>query len=1083
MSASFVLEPDPEEDHHHDEPDPRPALRAAKHKRGKDKPPDKDMKYVSLHHHSTFSFLDGYQMPEAHVRRAADLRMSALALTEHGNISSHVKLEIAAQTHGIKPIFGVELYCGGVEEDTKTQRKNHLTILAENATGYANLMRTVTDSWSDYYYEPTTSGANLARHKSGLIVLSGCTGSLMSTSLIGGKNVDPKDASLERGLGVAKKFLRTFGDSYYLEVQAFPMLENVCRLNVMVAEISKRTGIPLVASGDCHYTTPDESEIQQILHNVRGGNRQTLEQQAQAWGYDVPLAPPLNDKEILDRLVATGLTKRQATEAIMNTAVIAERCNVELPKMPQLRFPLPRGFEDTDDVWHTWLKEGWEERGIKKLPREERLRYKAQLKKEMDIIETKDYVDYFLIVSDIVKFAKDSGIPVGPARGSAAASLVCYLLRITEVNPMLFPNLVFERFIDVTREDLPDIDLDFDSTRRFEVEDYAAAKYGRDHVAKIGSFVFFKSKNSLDDVARAHRIPQFEVNKIKEVLVERSSGDLRASATIEETVELFEAAADVVERFPKLRHSMDLEGNVKGLGVHAAGLVIANQPISDVTALYTREVNGIPTTVVGLDKYDTERQGLLKIDVLGLSTMSLIADCLKMTGLTLDDLYSIPLDDELVTDAFRNNDNVGIFQFDGRAMGNITQSLRPDSFSEVCDINALARPGPLHSGSTSRYIDAKHGRLTAEPIHESLREITEGTHHQIVYQEQILRIVREVGNFDWTHAAYIRKIISKKLGEQEFERQFAPFRDGAVANGLTAEEAREVWNNCITAGTYAFNAAHCVSYGYLAWWTMWLKIHHPAEFYAAALTHLNKDKHIELLKDARAHGVAALPPDPQLSGLNWGVSGGKDILGGFSQIRGIGGTVGQKMLDYRENRKGREPLEWKEFENVTGIGAKTIERVEIFTAEEDPYQIDWLSNRIEGVIEALPELGLPQITHRSQDIPYEQHPKDIVVRWAGIVTQRNQKDLFEMHFSRTGTELDPTSTRDIHLRDWVVMWARDDHDFVTCTVNRWNYAKFKKAIWSIKLEKDVVMFEGIKRGNQARRAIDVRRMWILDPDE
>jgi DNA polymerase-3 subunit alpha len=1077
MPASFVLDPDPDEHHHED--DPRPALRKEAAKKVKHKAPTKDMRYVSLHHHSTFSFLDGFQMPDAHVRRAADLRMSALALTEHGNISSHVKLEMAAQEHGVKPIFGVELYCGGVDDETKTQRKNHLTILAENQVGYSNLMRTVTDSWSDYYYEPTTSGANLAKHKKGLIVMSGCTGSLLSTSLIGGKNVAKEDASYEAGLAVAKRFHKTFGDGYYLEVQAFPELEDVCRLNVMVAEISAVTGIPLVASGDCHYTTPEESEIQQILHNVRGGSRQTLEQQAQAWGYDVPLAPPASDYVILERLVATGLTKRQAVEAIENTAIIAERCNVELPKMPLLRFPLPAGYKDTPDVWHRWLREGWEYRGIKKLPKDEIKRYRAQLKKEMDIIEVKDYVDYFLIVSDIVKFSKDAGIPVGPARGSAAASLVCYLLRITEVNPMLFPNLVFERFIDVTREDLPDIDLDFDSNRRYEVEEYAAAKYGRSHVAKIGSFVFFKSKNSLDDVARAHRIPQFEVNKIKEVLVERSSGDLRASATIEETVELFEAAADVVERYPKLRHSMDLEGNVKGLGVHAAGLVIANQPISDVTAIYSREVRGELTAVVGLDKYDTERQGLLKIDVLGLSTMSLIADCLKMTGLTLDDLYSIPLDDQLVIQAFHTNDNVGIFQFDGRAMGNITQSLRPDSFGEVCDINALARPGPLHSGSTARYIDAKHGRLVAEPIHESLRDITESTHHQIVYQEQILRIVREVGNFDWTHAAYIRKIISKKLGEQEFERQFAPFRDGAIANGLTAEEARNVWNNCITAGTYAFNAAHCVSYGLLAWWTMWLKIHHTAEFYCAALTHLNKDKHIELLKDARKHGVEALPPSPTASGVSWSVTDDGNIQGGFSQIHGIGDKVAQKIVDCR---KAENITTWPQLEVVPGIGAKTIDKIIQFTEQEDPYKIDWLHNRIEGVIAELPNLGLPMVSHRSQDIPYEAHPKDMLVRWAGVVTQRNQKDLFEMHFSRTGEELDPVTTRDPHLREWVVAYARDDHDFVTCTINRWNYSRFRKAIWSVALEDDVVVFEGIKRGRDSRRAIDVRKMWILKPD-
>ena len=671
---------------------------------------DAELTFVSLHHHSTFSFLDGYQLPSTHVERAADIGMGALALTEHGNVSSHVQLEMAADKTGVKPIFGCEVYTGGVGE-LATQRKNHLTILAENQEGYRNLLGLVTQGWSDFYYEPTVSGPTLAKHKSGLIVLSGCTGSLLSTSLIGGKNIPEDEASYKRGKEVAARFKHTLGDAYYLEVQAFPELENVCRLNVMMAQLSEELGIPLVASGDVHYTKPSESDIQQILHNVRGGGRQTLEEQARAWGYDVPLCPPTTDRTMLKRLVATGLTRAQAVEAINNTQVIAQRCNVRLPKLPQLRYPC----EDSYATWRQWLRDGWRYRGCDKLPKAERKRYKAQLEKELKVIEGKDFIDYFLVVSDLVKWSKDNGILVGPARGSAAASIVCWLLRITEVNPMEFP-LVFERFIDESRADLPDIDLDFDSERRDEVRHYLAGKYGADCVGNIGSFTYYKSKNSLDDVARVYRVPKQAVETVKELLIERSSGDLRANATIEDTVEQFDAAAKVFEQYPDLHRAMDLEGNIKGLGVHAAGIVVANGPLTDVAAVYERKVGDKVYQVLSLDKYDTERQNVLKIDVLGLNTMSLIAECLERTGLTLDDLYALPFDDPEVIAAFHNNDTAGIFQFDGRTMRNVTAELKPDNFQEVYDICALARPGPLYNGATANYIDIKHGRAEADHL-------------------------------------------------------------------------------------------------------------------------------------------------------------------------------------------------------------------------------------------------------------------------------------------------------------------------------------------------------------------------------
>ena len=1027
------------------------------------------MKFVSLHHHSTFSYLDGFAMPEAHVRRASELDMAAMALTEHGNISSHVKLEMASASTGVKPIYGCELYCGDTTEDARTQRKNHLTVLAEDADGYKNLLRIVSQGWNDFYYEPTVSGEVLRRHRDGLVVLSGCTGSLLATSLVGGKNIPAAEAGYDRGKQVAARFKATFGDSYYLEVQAFPELENVCQINGMLARISKELKIPLVATGDYHYTQPSEGEMQQILHNVRGGNKQTLEEQARNWGYDVKLCPPTTDRYMYRKLRATGLGHLQALQAISSTAEIAERCTVTLPKLPQLRYPC----EDSMALWRQWLKEGWFYRDCDKLSPREQREYRKRLRYEMHIIESKDYVDYFLVVSDLVKFSKDTGIPVGPARGSAAASLVCYLLRITEVNPMLFPTLVFERFIDITRQDLPDIDLDFDSDRRHEIRDYLTRKYGEGRVGNIGTFNFYKSKNSLDDIARVYKIPQFEVDIIKELLIERSSGDLRASATIEDTVAQFEAAQAVVEKYPELKKAMVLEGNIKGMGVHAAGLVIANGPLTDVCAIYRRQVAGQMADAISLDKYDAERQGLVKIDVLGLNTMSMIAEALRMLDMKLEDLYAIPLDDPKVIAGFKRNDVVGIFQFDGRAMRSVTSELSPDNFKEICDINALARPGPLHNGATANYIDAKRGKDQSN-CHELMARITKDTHFQIVYQEQILRICMEIGGFDWTHAAYIRKIISKKIGEQEFNRQYDRFRDGALERGFTEAEARDIWDRCITAGSYAFNNAHTVSYGMLAWWTMWLKVYHPQVFYVAALQKY-EGKQLELLKDAARHGIEILPPGPGTCGVSWQPVG-EAIMGGLAQVPGFGEKMAAKMLEYRAEN---EVTEWSDYSELRGIGPKKIEALEMFGRMDDPYGIYWLKRHLEKAKAFVEECGLPTPTHTSSEVPYSRGADEEVV-WLGIIKHRNLRDLFELHYSRTGEELAAEDVRDPKLREWVVAVGEDDEELLTITWDRWRYPRHRRAIWDVKLNRDVVLIRGVKKGYQARRAIYVNQMWVID---
>lgn len=1049
---------------------------------------NREMRYVSLHHHSTYSFLDGFGLPKSHVHRAVELGMPALALTEHGNVSSHAKLSSAAAEYGVKAIFGCELYCGAVGDD-RTQRKNHLTVLAETQEGYRNLLRVVSQGWSDFYYEPTVSGAVLARYKRGLIILSGCTGSLLATSLVGGKNIPVEEASYRRGLAVARRFKRTFGDSYYLEVQMFPELENVRRINVMLERIGRELGIPLVATGDCHYTKPEESELQQILHSV--GRHKSLEQLAQDWGYDVPLAHALSDDLAYRKLRATGLSERAALEAIASTAEIAERCNVVMPRMDPIRFPIPPGHT-RESLWREWLREGWHFRGLGKLPPKERAAYRARLAMEMEVIEGKDFLDYFLFTSDIVRWSKDNGILVGPGRGSAAASLVCWLLRITEVDPLRFPNLMFGRFVDPNRMDIPDIDLDFDDERRAEVFEYAERKYGREYVGRIGSFIKFKSKNSLDDIAKVFHVPPWEVDKIKEVLIERSSGDLRASATVEDTIAQFEQAQEVVERYPDLLKAMAFEGNVKGLGIHSAGLVVASRPITDVCAVYTRtekngEVkrapDGSPMQVVSFDKYDAEEHNLLKMDILGLSNMGLLSWVMKFTGMTVQDFYDLPLDDVRTLQGFTENDCIGIFQFDGWAMRSVNSSLKAESFEEIADVNALARPGPLHSGANENYIAIKRGQAQPEMRHPLLDPILEPTHGQIVYQEQILRIVTEIGKFDWTHAGYIRKIISRKIGEQEFQRQFEKFQAGARENGLDDALIDKIWAQCITAGSYAFNFAHCVSYGMIAYWTMWVKKHHPEAFYAAALRKMPK-KAMPLMRDAENHGLVILPPTLD-SGVSWEPGGPGLVQAGFSQIPGIGMKTAAAIVEERQSRPfGFD--EWGDLKAVKGLGPKTIDKIIAFVSAEDPFEIHALEKKINAVKASIKSRApgfraLPYPTHTVAEVPGEKG-RDTEVVWIGTVHSRNIRDLFEINSSK-GEQLKPEDVKDPHLKEWAILYVEDHTDQMSIKVNRWRYPSLKKAVFSIDLDHDLVLIRGVKKGFQNRKTVEVSQIWVISPDD
>lgn len=749
----------------------------------------------------------------------------------------------------------------------------------------------------------------------------------------------------------------------------------------------------------------------------------------------------------------------------------------------------------SDDLLVEWCRQGWHYRGVGRRPREEQDWYAGRVRHELKLMLDKDLADFFLATSDMVRWAKDAGIPMGPGRGSVAASVVSWLLRITEVDPIRYPHLLFERFLDVTRTDPPDIDLDISDEHRHLVRDYMAGKYGADCVGTVANFVRYRGKNSLTDVARVHGVPKGAKEIVSNLIIERSGGDSRFDASLEDTVNMFPTAKEVFENFPKLWQATRLEGNMRGMSIHAAGLIVTPTPLTDICAVYDREGR----SVISIDKYDAEYANMLKMDLLGLSTMGVIARCLDMCGLTLDDLYAIADTDEKALKIFRTGDVTGIFQFEGRATRLVNRDVRPDNFGEVADINALSRPGPLFSGTTAEYCDVKHGRRRAEFFHPLVSDITAHTKGQIIYQEQILQIVREIGGFDWTDANEIRRIIAKKIGEAAFNVSMGNFVEGASRlHGINEQTSQRIWRRLVTSGTYAFVYAHSVSYSILGLWCAWLKAHYPLEFYASHLAKTeDKEQQFKLMKDAIAHGIDIKPPRLGVSKATWvgrEVGGKRELVAGWRQIPKIGEITSQRI----EEEDTAQPFKSVyDMERVHGIGPRTIERISEFAVHSDPFGLDVARKRLNRVIKWISRQSrVPMPTHDGVGVAaiyveqnyganarktYGQGPPVI---YAGIVKERNYQDAVENRRSRTGEEVEDilAALKRPDLLEYCSLRCYDTtEEEVYLRVNRFTFPRLRRIIESITVEQDVVICAGNRIAGFGTPVM-VDKLWVVDPD-
>ena len=1346
--------------------------------------------FCDLHIHSTYSNLDGFGTPFQLAERAKSIGRKTLSLTDHGSVSGLVQLKKACEENSLKPIYGCEFYMvDSIESmyENKQRSKNHITVLASNLTGYRNLLKLSSDAYQKgFYYRPTIDKELLFEKQDGLIVFSGCWSGALQEKL--------KEGDIKGAEALAKEFQQVFGDRYYLETQHFPLFDATMDNFQMVSE---KLDIPMVLTCDPHYQTEDQASYQEILHAIR--DRREFDKEKIIYGaYQWPA------DELLEA-VKELFPKMPWEKLFENVCAVADRCNVEMPLGGAPRFPKEHG-ETIEQIFLEKCKEGIKHRGLENGGQE----YRDRFKKEYDLIVSKDFADYFMIVADMVKWAKDNSIFVGPARGSAAGSLICYLLGITEINPMDY-GLIFERFIDATRFDLPDIDVDFEDERRDEVKQYMVNKYGHDRVCNVATFAAFKGRNSLDEIGKVFKIPAGDINTVKKYLVSRSGADMRVELTIADTFEMSPEAKAVGEKYPDLHYAEVFEGQLRHMSKHAAGLIVGDRPLDEIIALYEKDGQVLGS----VEMKDASSLGLLKIDVLGIKELTILRNVCGMIGWTIEDLYAIPTDDPKTLAGFKNLDVSGVFQFDGDSTKSVLRQLPKLDFEQLTACVTLSKPGPAHcvSGKTliydcdsdeiisiskayNRKIDKtlslfpdgsvkpqkiktilkngkqkiykltmKNGRkikatdehwflsgndwkklgeieigdnltitnkkiwnrgtigitkpnsgsfqkgehrnsstefkkghiswnkgiewpeaserafknwdngvyannsakyrewieknpekhkairlmaskarsenlakmtdiekreslqnfieagstngygmwgyaedghrvesywelafdrflnknniqhemhpyiknrrradfkikgifieidgmertqdywnekyFDGEPYvvilptddwkeklsfafesvenhdwlsigesmvvgkecvgeevvydfemeeipnylangfvvhnsggttqylsyargdkskggfdwHPTLRKITESTYYQIIYQEQVLAIVREVGNMTFTDANKIRAFMAKSQGEGAFESFWPAFKKGAIENGFEEKDARKVWESIKTMGRWAFNKSHAVSYAMLAFWSMYMKQNHTLEFYAARLMkESDKDKRVRLLIEINKRNIPIKSPVLGKSKENWTIEG-NGLRAGLLEVNSIGEKVATALV--ADNYRTVEDFKTKKNRGVTKRTLAGLEEINAF------------GDGIEDFFDIHKFDMLDKISPKRQVLfDIRDYDKQYSLQVAGIFKEMNYKDVHEEARSR-GRSTDNIKNPD--KAKYAMLLLEDDTDRCLINVDRYMFDKIGQRVWDAYNNGHYVVINGEKASGW--RIVRCKQMKVYD---
>jgi DNA polymerase-3 subunit alpha len=866
--------------------------------------------FVHLHLHTDYSLLDGACDVDKLCKRVHELGMPAVAMTDHGNVFGAVHFVNAANKHGVKPIVGCELYICK-KDDHNIERTppdgdtyNHLVVLAENEEGYRNLVKITSEaSLHGFYYKPRISKEFLAEHSKGLIGLSGCLKGEVAERLTEGNY---------KAAGEAAVYFRDlFGkDNFYLEMQD-QGLELEHRINPGLLRLEKDLGIPMLATNDSHYLCEDDAHAQDVMICIQTGKSIRDVNRVKFEGTNFYVKSAAEMAQVF----------RDAPGVVTRTMEIAERCSMRLEKVanPFPQFEVPDGYT-IDTYFEHVTRQGFARRFevLRGQERQGRLKrplsdYEQRLAREIEIIQQMQFAGYFLIVWDFIRYAKENSIPVGPGRGSAAGSLVSYSMGITDIDPLQH-ELLFERFLNPERVSLPDVDVDFCMNRRGEVIDYVTRKYGRENVAQIITFGTMQAKAAIKDVGRAMEIPYADVDRIAKMV------PAQLNITLDQALKDSPPLQQAYENDAQVRELLDtakkLEGLVRNSGVHAAGVVISPQPLTDLVPLHKTKNDEI---VTAFDMGAIEKMGLLKMDFLGLTTLTILDDTVKLIAQTAGKsltLSEIALEDkETYEKVFHRGLTSGVFQFESGGMRDVLRRYKPDSIEDLTALNALYRPGPIQGGMIDDFIERKHGRRKIEYELPELKEILEETLGVIVYQEQVMQIANRLAGYSLGEADLLRRAMGKKQAE-EMAAQRERFLRGAHERGYPAKKAEKIFDLMAQFAGYGFNKSHSAAYALLAYHTAFLKTHYPVEFMAALLTSVtgSTDDVVKYINECREMGIPVEPPDINVSDANF-TPHGQAIRFGLAAVKNVGGNAIESIVAGRK-KLGRFPSLFDFCENV-----------------------------------------------------------------------------------------------------------------------------------------------------------------------
>lgn len=859
--------------------------------------------YVHLHNHTHHSLLDGLTKVDELVDRVKALGMEAVAMTDHGTLSGAIEFYKACKAKDVKPIIGIEAYVAARtrhdRDPSKDKARYHIILLAMNNTGYQNLMKLSTvANLEGVYYKPRIDHDLLEKHNEGIIALSGCASGEIGENLRAG--------NYEEAKRIAAWYKEIFGDRYYMEVQGHEDWDVQRTINEGVFRISEELGIPKVLTCDAHYVSEDDSETHEILLCVGTGSYLSDEKRMSLKDFHLHVTDPA---ELIENWGSRD------PQLLLNTKAIADRCNVELEfgKILIPRFPVPEGeTEKTYLDQLVWQGLAWRYGGLSKdeaakigIEDSRKLLDEATLTRadyELGVIESMGFNGYFLIIHDFINWGKNQGIIFGPGRGSAAGSIIAYALNITELDPLKY-DLLFERFLNPDRISMPDVDIDIQDTRRDEVIQYCVEKYGSERVANIATFGKMAARAAVRDVARVLEVPYGEADRLAKLIPQPVQGrHIPLKVSVIEDQDLKRE----YDNSPTARRVIDfairMEGTIRSHGIHAAGVVIAPDDIVKFVPLEMAQ-KGVVATQYPMGP--VEELGLLKMDFLGLSNLSIINNALriirKVYGTEIE-LSSIPLDDKKTYELFQRGDTTGVFQLESSGMKRYLKELKPTVFEDIVAMVALYRPGPMQFIDT--FIKRKHGELKIEYPHDSMAPALENTYGVLVYQEQVMQISKEVCGFTGGEADTLRKAIGKKNIEMMQKMRDKMIEGGQRESGIDRDLMERFWKQLEDFAAYCFNKSHAACYGLISYWTAYLKAHYPDAFMAALMTSdLDDTDRLAIeISESKRMGIQVLSPDVNESFVEFGVvKDAKQIRFGMAAVKGVGTGAVEEILRARED--------------------------------------------------------------------------------------------------------------------------------------------------------------------------------------